>query len=71
MGTTKAPTAISPQIEVTRVKPSEGIPPSPRLSDDLIDLMKGVSLSTTQGIGGFWGIPMRPSTPFEERYGQW
>jgi hypothetical protein len=71
MGTTKAPTATSPRIEVARVKSVDGIPPGPRLSDDLIDLMKGVSLSSAQGVGGFWGIPMRPSTPFDERYGHW
>ena len=71
MGTTKAPTAISPRIEVARVKSVDGIPPDPRLSFDLIDLMKGVSLSSAQGVGGFWAIPMRPSTPFDERYGHW
>jgi hypothetical protein len=71
MGTTNAPTATSPQIEVARVKSVDGIRPSPRLSDDLIDLMKGVSLSSAQGVGGFWAIPMRLSTPFDERYGHW
>ena len=67
----KAPTANSPQIEVARVKPVDGIPPDPGLSDDRIDLMKGVSLSSAQGVGGSWAIPMRPSTPFDERYGHW
>jgi|SRR6476646_6658012 hypothetical protein len=71
MGTTKAPTATSPRIEVVRVKTVDGIPPDPRLSFDLIDLMKGVSLSSAQGVGGFWAISMRPSTPFDERYGYW
>jgi hypothetical protein len=66
-----APTATSPRIEVARVKTVDGIPPDPRLSFDLIDLMKGVSLSSAQGVGGFWAIPMRPSTPFDERYGHW
>ena len=71
MGTTKAPTPTSPRIEVARVKSVDGIPPRPRLSDELIDLMKGASLSGGQGIGGAWGTPIRPSTPFDERYGQW
>ena len=71
MGTPKAPAATSPQIEVARVKPVDRMPPDLRLSDNLIDLMKDFSLSSAQAIGGFWGIPMRPSTPFDERYGHW
>jgi hypothetical protein len=46
------------------------MPPNLRLSDDLIDLMKDFSLSSA-AIGGAWGTPLRPSTPFDERYGQW
>ena len=68
MGTTKATTAALPQIEVVRVKPLDRMPPNLRLSEGLIDLMKDFSLSSTQGIGGAW---LRPSTPFDERYGQW
>ena len=68
MGTPKATTAVSPQIEVTRVKPVDRPPPNLRLSEGLIDLMKDFSLSSAQGIGGAW---LRPSTPFDERYGQW
>jgi len=68
MGTTKAPTAVLPQIEVARVKSVDGPPPNLRLSEGLIDLMKDFSLSSAQGIGGAW---LRPSTPFDERYGQW
>jgi hypothetical protein len=71
MGTTKAPTATSPQIEVARVKPVDKMPPGLRLSDTLIDLMNDFSLSSAQGIGGAWGIPPRASTPFDARYGQW
>ena len=71
MGMTKAPTAASPQIEVTRVKPVDRMPPDLRLIDNLIDLMKDFSLSSAQGIGGALGIPPRASTPFDERYGQW
>jgi hypothetical protein len=65
------PTGTLPQIEVTRVKPVDRSPPNLRLSDNLIDLMKDFSLSSAQAIGGAWGIPLRPSTPFDERYGQW
>ena len=59
------------QIEMARVKPVDRPPPNLRLSDDRIDLMKDFSLSSGQAIGGAWGIPPRPSTPFDERYGQW
>ena len=71
MGTTKAPTATSTQIEVVRVKPVDRMSPDLRLSDNLIDLMKDFSLSTAQGVGGAWRIPARASTPFDARYGQW
>ena len=71
-GPTKATTATLPQIEVARVKPVESTPPNLRLSDDRIDLMTaGFSLSSSQAIGGAWTIPVRPLTPFDERYGQW
>jgi hypothetical protein len=71
LGTTKATTATLPKIEVARVKPAESTAPNLRLSDDRIDLMSGFSLSSNQAIGGAWGIPVRPPTPFDERYGQW
>ena len=71
LGTTNATTATLPQIEVARVKPVDRTPPNLRLSDDRIDLMSGLSLSSAQAIGRAWGIPLRPPTPFEERYGQW
>jgi len=71
MRATEATTATLPQIEMARVKPVDRTPPNLRLSDDLIDLMKNFSLSSAQAIGGAWGIPLRPSTPFDERYGQW
>jgi hypothetical protein len=71
VGTTKAPTATtSTQIEVVRVKPIESMSADRRLRDNLIDLMKGFSLSSSQGIGGAWSIPARASTPFDARYGQ-
>jgi len=62
--------ATLPQIEVARVKPVDQMPPNVRLSDDLIDLMKGFSLSSAQGIGAAWA-PLRPPTPFDERFGEW
>jgi len=71
LGTTNATTATSPQIKVARVKPVESTPLNLRLSDNRIDLMSGISLSSNQAIGGAWGIPGRPPTPFDERYGQW
>ena len=51
MGTTKATTAVLPQIEVARVKPVDTMPPNLRLSDNLIDLMEHFSLSSARGIG--------------------
>jgi hypothetical protein len=71
LGTTEPTTATLPKIDVARVKPVESTPPNLRLSDDRIDLMSGITLSSNQAIGGSWGIPVRPPTPFDERYGQW
>ena len=71
MQATEATTATLPQIEMARVKPVDRLPPDLRLSDKPIDLMKYFSLSSDQAIGGAWGIPLRPSTPFDERSGQW
>ena len=71
MRATEATTATLPQIEMARVRPVDRTPPNLRLSDNLIDLMEDFSLSSAQGIGRAWGIPLRASTPFDERYGQW
>jgi hypothetical protein len=71
MPATSGTTASLPQIEVARVKPVDRVPPNVRLSDDVIDLMKAFSLSSGEGIGGAWGAPLRPPTPFDERFGQW
>jgi len=69
---TNATTATPPQIKVERVKPVESTPADLRLSDDRIDLMTAsFSLSSAEAIGGAWEIPVRPLTPFDERYGQW
>ena len=73
IGATKAMTATLPQIEIARVKPVDRIPPNLRLSNGLIDLTKGFSLSSSQGIGGAWETPPNIATPgsFAERYGRW
>jgi len=60
---TSGTTASLPQIEVARVKPVDRMPANIRLSDDLIDLMNGFSLSSAQAIGGAWRAPLRPPTP--------
>ena len=70
--TSNATTATLPKIEVVHVKAVESPAPDPRLSDDRIDLITAsFSLSSAQAIGGAWEIPVRPLTPFDERYGQW
>src|SRR5260370_20610537 len=73
IGATKAMTATLPQIEIVRVKPVDRTPPNLRLSNGLVDLMKGFSLSSSQGIGGAWETPPNIATPdaFAERYGRW
>ena len=71
MPETNATTSTLPQIKIVHVKPVDTMPPNLRLSDNLIDLMEHFSLSSAQGIGRAWGIPLRASTPFDERYGQW
>jgi hypothetical protein len=71
MEITKPSNATLPQIEMARVKPADGMTSNPRLSDGVISLMKDFSLSSVHGIGSAWGSPLPPSTPFEERYGQW
>ncbi len=71
MPTTSGTSMSLPQIEVARVKPVDQMPPNVRLSDDLVDLMKGFSLSSAEGIGSAWGTPLRPPTLFDERFGQW
>src|SRR5260221_3044785 len=73
IGATKAMTATLPQIEIARVKPVDRTPANLRLSNGLIDLMKGFSLSSFHGIGGAWETPPNIATPdaFAERYGRW
>ena len=71
MPAAKDTSASLPQIEVARVKSVDWMPPNPRLSDDVISLMTDSSISRIHGIGAAWGTPLRPLSPFDERYGQW
>jgi hypothetical protein len=63
--------ATEPRIEVARAKSAEMILPNPRLSERIVDLTKGFSVSSTEGIGRAWGAYIRPADVFGERYGQW
>ena len=61
-------------IEMESVKPVDRPSPTPRLSDDRVDLMKDFSLSSSQGIGSAWEIPPYIAVSgdtFDERYGRW
>jgi hypothetical protein len=61
---TKPSKATLPQIEVPRVKPVDRMPPNVRLSDDLIDLMKGLAFRAPRALvvpgGHHWA--RRPSS---------
>ena len=72
MQPTQGMTANRLQIEVVRVKRIDPAAPrfQSRLSDDVVDLMKGFSLGSVEGIGGAWKTPP-PNPTFNERYGQW
>jgi hypothetical protein len=41
-----------------------------RLSDGVVDLMRGVSLDSFDGIGDAWKTPSFTET-FDSRYGRW
>jgi hypothetical protein len=70
--TMQAATTNLPKIEVVRVKPIDPAAPKVRfrLSDDVVDLMKGFSLAAPEGIGGTWKTPPTSET-FNTRYGRW
>ena len=68
---TRTSNATLPQIEMARLKPADRMTSNARLSDGVISLMNDFSLSSVHGIGSAWGSPLRPSTAFEERFGQW
>jgi hypothetical protein len=60
-----SPSATVPQIEMARVKPVDQMLPNLRLGDDLIDLMKGFSLSSAHAIGAAWETPPYTSRPLQ------
>ena len=68
----QAATASLPKIEIVRVKRLDLAAPKYqfRLSDGVVDLMKGFSLAASEGIGGAWKTPPASDT-FNMRYGQW
>jgi hypothetical protein len=73
----QAGAATLPHIRTVQVKPLE--PPASNyrfwLRDGDVDLMKGFSLSSEQGIGASWQgplvIPPASDATFEERFGDW
>ena len=63
--------AKGPRIEIVRVKRMDSAAPEFqfRLSDGVVDLMRGVSLDSSDGIGDAW-TPSFTET-FDSRYGRW
>jgi hypothetical protein len=63
--------AKEPRIEIVRVKRTDSAAPEFqfRLSDGVVDLMRGVSLDSFDGIGDAW-TPSFIET-FDSRYGRW
>jgi hypothetical protein len=61
------------KIEVVRVISAEKALPNPRLSERVVDLMKGFSLSGAEAIGSAWEVSsyIRPADVLAERYGRW
>ena len=69
-------TVNPPQIKVVRVKLIDPAVPQLlrfQLSEGSVDLMKALSLSDSEGIGGVWKMPPHIALPstFDARYGQW
>jgi hypothetical protein len=66
-----------PRIHTVQVKPLEPSVSTYRfwLRDGDVDLMRGFSLSSEQGIGASWQGPLvispHSDATFEERFGQW
>ena len=66
-----------PHIRTVQVKPLEPFASNYRfwLRDGDVDLMKGFSLSSEQGIGASWQGPLviapHSAATFEERFGDW
>jgi hypothetical protein len=64
--------AKEPRIEIVRVKQTDSAAPRLqfRLSDGVVDLMKGASLDSFDGIGNAWKTPSFTET-LDSRYGRW
>jgi hypothetical protein len=62
--------AKEPRIEIVRVKQTDPAAPEFqfRLSDGVVDLMRGVSLDSFDGIGDAW---TSFTETFDSRYGRW
>jgi hypothetical protein len=64
--------ARAPRIDVVRVKQTDSAAPrfQLRLSDGVVDLIRGVSLDSFEGIGNAWKVPQSAQS-FNDRYGRW
>ena len=67
----KAPANL-PRIEMVRVKPSDSAGSEYPLSlhDGEVDLMRGFSLSSSEGIGSAWKAQSSTET-FDDGFGRW
>jgi hypothetical protein len=68
----RAQPANLPRIEMVRVKPSDSAGSEYPLSlhDGEVDLMRGFSLSSSEGIGSAWKAQSSTET-FDDRFGRW
>ena len=68
----RAQPANLPRIEMVRVKPSDSAGSEYPLSlhDGDVDLMRGFSLSSSEGIGSAWKAQSSTET-FDDRFGRW
>ena len=68
----RAEPANLPRIEMVRVKPSDSAGSEYPLSlhDGEVDLMRGFSLSSSEGIGSAWKAQSSTET-FDDRFGRW
>jgi hypothetical protein len=74
MPATEPITASGPKVGIVRVKPVDLSTVDFRLSEDLIDPTKGLSLAGFHGIGGALKAPPYiavSADTFDERYGRW
>jgi hypothetical protein len=71
---TKAAATKFPHIEIVRATPVDQPPETRRLGNELVDLMKDFSLSSSEAIGSAWKMPSYiavSGATFDERFGQW